>query len=92
MKEPNELQKQQLARFREILDTGKQRYENAGGNPRRYQAGIGEDYLTDEERQEASWLMRQMFGITVKDNYAHCQGRSWKLPDNSPLLKEQSCC
>ena len=45
---------------------------NAGGNPRRYQAGIGEDYLTDEERQEASWLMKQMFGITVKDGYAHC--------------------
>lgn len=89
MMKPNELQKQQLARFQEILDTGKQRYVNAGGNPRLYRAGIGEDYLTDEERQEASWLMRQMFGITVKNGYAHCQGRSWKLPENSPLLKEE---
>jgi len=86
---PNDLQKQQLTRFREILDTGKQRYVNAGGDPQHYRAGIGEDYLTNEERQEASWLTRQMFGITVKDGYAHCQGRSWKLVDNSPLLKKE---
>jgi hypothetical protein len=45
--------------------------------------------LTDEERQEAAQIMRQMFGVTVKDGYVHCQGRSWKLPENSPLLKEQ---
>lgn len=32
--------------------------------------------------------MRQMFGITVKDGYVNCQGRSWNLPD-SPLIKEQ---
>lgn len=85
----NALDTRELARFREILDTGKQRYVNAGGNSRHYRAGIGEDYLTNEERQEASWLTRQMFGITVEDGYAHCQGRSWKLLDNSPLLKEE---
>ncbi|MBK5647143.1 MAG: hypothetical protein I4N51_08605 [Acinetobacter sp.] len=86
---PNDLQQKQLARFREILDTGKQRYVDAGGNPRHYRAGIGEDYLTNEERQEASWLTRQMFGITVEDGYAHCQGRSWELLDNSSFLKRR---
>lgn len=45
--------------------------------------------MTDEERQEAAKIMRQMFGVTVKDGYVHCQGRSWKLPEKSLLLKEQ---
>lgn len=90
MKDWTEQQKQKFARFQEILDIGKQRYVEAGGNPRRYRAGFkNQDYLTDEERQEAAQIMRQMFGVTIKDGYVNCQGRSWKLPDNSSLLKRQ---
>ncbi len=64
MREPTELQKQQYKRFTEILETGKQRYIEATGNQRGYRGGIkGQDYLTDEQRQEASWLLRQMFVI-----------------------------
>lgn len=51
MNKLNKLQKQQLARFQEILDTEKQRYVNAGGNCRLYRTSISERYLTDEERQ-----------------------------------------
>ena len=88
MKDWTEQQKQKFSRFQEILDTGKQRYVEAGGNPRKYRAGFkGQDYLTDEERQEAVQIMRQMFGVTVKDGYVHCQGRSWKLSQNPPVLK-----
>lgn len=82
-------QKQKYARFQEILETGKRRYVEATGNDRGYQAGFkGKDYLTDEERQEAAKIMREMFGVTILDGYVHCQGRSWKLPE-TPLLKEQ---
>jgi hypothetical protein len=90
MSELTELQKQKLARFQEILDLGKQRYVDAGGNPKNYRAGFkGQDYLTDEEREEAASIMRQMFGVTIKDGYVYCQGRSWKLPESSSLLEEE---
>lgn len=85
-----EEQRQRFAKFQAILAAGKQRFVEAGGNPKQYRAGFkGKDYLTDEERQEAVQIMRQMFGVTIKDGYAHCQGRTWKLPGNSSLLKEQ---
>lgn len=90
MQEWTEQQKQKFTRFQEILEAGKLRYAKAGGNPQHYRAGFkDQDYLTDEERQEAAEIMRQMFGVTIKDGYVYCQGRSWKLPENSPLLKEQ---
>lgn len=83
MREPTELEKQQDARLAEIIALGRQRYLDAGGDPRRCPSGRnGDDYLTDSERQEAIMLMRKLAGITVMDGYIHCQGRSWKLPDN----------
>lgn len=69
MRETTELQKQQYKRFTEILETGKQRYIGVMGNHRGYRGGIkGQDYLTDEERQEASLLLRQMFVIPNLDS------------------------
>src|SRR4028119_380005 len=82
MREPTELEKQQYARLGEILALGRQRYLDAGGNPRRCPSGLnGDDYLTDEERQEALMLGRKVFGVYVKDGSVYCQGRSWKLPN-----------
>lgn len=82
MKEMTKLQKQQDARLAEILALGRQRYLDAGGDPRRCPSGRhGDDYLTDKERQEALMLGRKLAGMTVKDGYVQCQGRSWKLPD-----------
>ncbi|MEW6496970.1 MAG: hypothetical protein AB1589_31280 [Cyanobacteriota bacterium] len=90
MSELTESQKQKFAKFQEILDRGKQRYIQAGGNPRHYRAGFkGQDYLTDEEREEAAEIMRQMFGVTIKDGYVYCQGRSWQLPENSSEIEGQ---
>lgn len=86
-----EEQKQKFARFQEILANGKQRYIEATGNQRGYQGGFkGKDYLSDEERQEAAQIIRQMFGVTVKDGYVHCQGRAWKLAENSTSPKEKA--
>ncbi len=79
-----EKQKQKYARFQEIC------YVDAGGNPQRYRVGFkGQDYLTDEERKEATKIMRQMFGISITNGYVYCQGSSWQLPENSLLGKKQ---
>ena len=79
MRAPSELQKQQYERFTEILNAGKQRYIQAKGTHKGYRAGLkGQDYLTDEERQEALFLVRQLFQVRESDN----------LTASSPLLKQ----
>lgn len=69
MKNPTKLEKQQYVRLHEILLTGRQRYLEAGGDPRRCPSGRnGDDYLTIEERQEALELGRSLFGVSVNDH------------------------
>jgi hypothetical protein len=64
MKKPNQQQQQQYQRFTEIFDLGQQRYFKAVGNVKGYRAGVrGQDYLTDEERNEVKALLRQIFEI-----------------------------
>lgn len=90
MSNTTELRKQQYERFKELFAIARQRYLDAGGDPRRSSGSLhGNGHLTDEERKELFALGAQLSGFYVKDSYGHCQGRSWKLPDNSPLLKEQ---
>jgi hypothetical protein len=90
MKPLTELQKQQYERMIELSNKAHQRYLDAGGDPQRASGSLhGNSYMTDEEKQEFLALGRQLSGTYVKDGYVHCQGRSWKLPENSPLLKEQ---
>lgn len=49
---------QQDARLAEIVALGRQRYLSAGGDSRSCPSGMhGDDYLIDEERQEALVLM-----------------------------------
>ncbi|XWK85683.1 MAG: hypothetical protein U7127_15800 [Phormidium sp.] len=68
----------------------RKRYLDAGGNPRRSASAIAnDDYLTEEERQEFFNLGRQVFGVTVKDRFVHCQGNYCKLPENSSLIKNE---
>ncbi len=90
MRKSAEVEKQQDARLAQIVARGRQRYLQAGGDPRRCPSGLqGDDYLTDEERQEAIMLMRKLAGITVKDGYVYCQGRSWKLSNHLPNQQEE---
>ncbi|MBO1347175.1 MAG: hypothetical protein EBE86_007160 [Hormoscilla sp. GUM202] len=77
MREPTELEKQQYQRMIEISDLARQRYLDAGGDPRR---AADDKYLTDLEKQEYFQLGRQVFGIQVIDGEVHCQGRVWQLP------------
>jgi hypothetical protein len=79
-----ELQKKQEARLQELINIAKQRYLDAGGDPKRCPTGRkGDDYMTDEEREEAMLLMRQSVGVRIIGDEVHCQGRSWKLLANS---------
>jgi hypothetical protein len=88
MTQPNELRKQKYERFKELFAISRQRYLDAGGDPRRSSGSLhNNSYLTDREQKELFALGRELSGFYVKDGYAHCQGRSWKLPDDSPLLK-----
>ncbi len=59
---------------------------DAGGDPKSCPSGRkGDDYMTDEEREEAMLLMRQSAGIRIVNDEVHCQGRSWKFSADSPL-------
>jgi hypothetical protein len=89
MKTSTELQNKQETRLQELINIARQRYLDGGGDPRRCPSGRkGDDYMTDEEREEAMLLMRQSAGIRIVGDEVHCQGKSWKLPANSPLKKE----
>jgi hypothetical protein len=92
MSDGDELKKQQYQRFKELFELGQQRRLEleSKGDTRRRSGRKGDDYLTEEERQELFALGRKLSGFYVKDGYAYCQGKSWKLPDNSPLLENKA--
>jgi hypothetical protein len=91
MSDLTELRKQQYQRMIELSELAIQRRLEleATGDTRRRSGRKGDDYLTEEERKEYFELVRQLSGMQIIDGYIHCQGKSWKLPDDSPLLKEQ---
>lgn len=93
MKEPALLEKQQYLRLQELAAIARQRYLDAGGNPRRCPSGRkGDDYMTDVEREEAIRLMRQIASVQITGDQVHCQGRSWKLPGaNMTEAKIEDC-
>ncbi len=91
MSDLTELRKQQYQRMIELSELAIQRRLEleATGDTRRRSGRKGDDYLTEEERKEYFELVRQLSGMQIIDGYIHCQCKSWKLPDDSPLLKEQ---
>jgi hypothetical protein len=90
MTESTELRKQKYERFKELFALSRQRYLDAGGDPRRSSGSFhGNDYLTEEERKELFALGRELGDVKIVDGYIHTHGRTWKLPENSPLLKNQ---
>jgi len=61
-----------------LMALAKERYLGAGGDPKHCPSGRpGDDFLTNEERQEALLLMRQSAGVQMIGNEVHCQGRVW---------------
>lgn len=63
MTNSTELKKQQYQRLTEIFDTARQRYLDDGGDPDQSSGSLhGNDYLTEEEKQEIRYLGDQVFG------------------------------
>jgi hypothetical protein len=91
MIDSTEVRKQQYKRMLELAELAIQRRLDleAKGDIRRRTGRKGDDYLTEEERQEFFELGRQLSGMRIIDGYIHCQGKTWKLPNNSPLLQGQ---
>ncbi|HBL11988.1 MAG TPA: hypothetical protein DD379_11375 [Cyanobacteria bacterium UBA11162] len=90
MIDSTELRNQVYQRMIKLCQIARQRYLEAGGDPRRSSGTLHRnDYLTDEEQQEFLVLGRKLSGFYIKDGYAHHLGKSWKLPDDSPLLKDE---
>ena len=68
------------SRLQALMALAKERYLAAGGDRKHCPSGRkGDDFLTDEERQEALLLMRQSAGVRVVGEEAHCQGRVWNI-------------
>ncbi|MEH2130832.1 MAG: hypothetical protein V7K86_09270 [Nostoc sp.] len=71
MTQSSTIKQQQAQRILELFAIARQRYLDAEGNPRRTPTGLkGDDYMTDEERQEALVLGRQIFPQEYIDNTA----------------------
>jgi hypothetical protein len=70
MTQSNTIKQQQAQRILELFAIARQRYLDTGGNPQRIPSGLKEDdYMTDEERQEALVLGRQIFPQEYVDNF-----------------------
>jgi len=70
------------SRLQALMALAKERYLAAGGDRKRCPSGRkGDDFLTDDERQEALLLMRQSAGVQMIGNEVHCQGRVWRSPN-----------
>ncbi|MEH2374335.1 hypothetical protein [Nostoc sp.] len=70
MTQSNTIKQQRSQRILELFAIARQRYLDAGGNPRRPPKGLKkDDYMTDEERQEALVLGKQIFPQEYVDNF-----------------------
>jgi hypothetical protein len=66
----HDVARQKINRLDELMALARQRYLKAGGNPHCTPSGMkGEDFLTDEERQEALALARELFNENYLNQY-----------------------
>ena len=77
-------EKQQVeTRLQALMTLARERYLAAGGNPKQCPSGRkGDDFLTDDERQEAMLLMRKSAGVQIVGDEVYCQGRIWKMKNS----------
>jgi hypothetical protein len=71
----NRLRQQQSRRMGELVKRARQRYLEAGGNPER--ATNGNEWMTEEERQEYLNLARQVFNKRAIADYLKQHG-TWR--------------
>ncbi|MEO6861091.1 MAG: hypothetical protein ABI180_06065 [Microcoleus sp.] len=62
MTKPHDIIREQDRRLGELMAIARQRFLDAGGDPRHPPSGLkGDDYMTDAERQEALTIARSLF-------------------------------
>jgi hypothetical protein len=70
MTKPHEIRREQDRRLGELMAIARQRFLDAGGDPRHPPSGIkGDDYMTDAERQEALTIARSLFNDEYIKSY-----------------------
>ena len=70
MTKPHDIRRQQDRRLGELMAIARQRFLDAGGDPRHPPSGIkGDDYMTDAERQEALTIARSLFNDEYIKSY-----------------------
>ena len=62
MTKPHDIIREQDRRLGELMAIARQRFLDAGGDPRHPPSGLkGDDYMTDAEREEALTIARSLF-------------------------------
>lgn len=70
MTKPHDIRIEQDRRLGELMAIARQRFLDAGGDPRHPPSGIkGDDYMTDEEREEALTIARSLFNDEYIKSY-----------------------
>ncbi len=70
MTKPHDIRREQDRRLGELMAIARQRFLDAGGDPRHPPSGLkGDDYMTDAERQEALTIARSLFNDQYIKNY-----------------------
>ena len=87
MKKPTEIQQQQSERISEIAARGRHRYLEAGGDPKRCPSGRkGNDYLTNDERQE---ILQGFQPVDFPDNPPYFDGNCYFAGTNDRSIAEE---
>ncbi|CBN55319.1 MULTISPECIES: hypothetical protein [Kamptonema] len=70
MTNQNQIRKEQDRRLGELMAIARQRFLDAGGDPRHLPSGLkGDDYMTDAEREEALTIARSLFNDEYINSY-----------------------
>ncbi|MBE9187154.1 hypothetical protein IQ270_21475 [Microcoleus sp. LEGE 07076] len=70
MTKPHDIRREQDRRLGELMAIARQRFLDAGGDPRHPPSGLkGDDYMTDAEREEALTIARSLFNDEYIKSY-----------------------
>ncbi|MEG3901322.1 hypothetical protein QUB19_05790 [Microcoleus sp. B4-C5] len=84
MTKPHDIRRQQDRRLGELMAIARQRFIDAGGDPRHPPSGLkGDDYMTDAERQEALTIARSLFNDEYIKSYLEKKRQNNLQPQNN---------
>ncbi len=70
MTKHHDIRREQDRRLGELIAIARQRFLDAGGDPRHPPSGLkGDDYMTDAEREEALTIARSLFNDEYIKSY-----------------------